>query len=67
VAALLAGTRNAADALGRSADLGAVTAGRIADIIAVRGDPLADVSVLQSIGFVMKDGVIYKRDGATAW
>jgi imidazolonepropionase-like amidohydrolase len=61
-AALLAATRNAAAALGRSDDLGAVVAGRFADIVAVRGDPLRDIGVLQNVGFVMKDGVIYKRD-----
>jgi len=26
----------------------------------VSGDPLSDVSTLQSVGFVMKGGVIYK-------
>jgi imidazolonepropionase-like amidohydrolase len=66
-AALLAATRNAADVLGMSADLGAVTAGRMADIVAVQGNPLTDISLLQNIGFVMKNGVVYKRDGAAAW
>jgi imidazolonepropionase-like amidohydrolase len=60
--ALLSATRNAADALGRSADLGAITAGRIADIVAVQGDPLTDIAVLQRIGFVMKDGVVHRND-----
>jgi imidazolonepropionase-like amidohydrolase len=61
--ALLAATRNAAEALGRSDDLGAIAPGRIADIIAVRGNPLQDVTILQDVGFVMKDGVVHKRDG----
>jgi virulence-associated protein VapD len=26
----------------------------------VAGDPLADISVLQKVGFVMKQGVVYK-------
>jgi imidazolonepropionase-like amidohydrolase len=30
-------------------------------VIAVPGDPLQDISVLQSVGFVMKGGVVYKR------
>lgn len=62
-AALLAATRNAAAALGRSEDLGAVSAGRRADLVAVPGNPLQDITILQNIGFVMKDGVIYKRSG----
>lgn len=61
--ALLAATRNAADALGRLGDLGTVERGKWADIVAVRGDPLQDVTLLQRIGFVMKEGVVYKRDG----
>ncbi|MGH7465488.1 MAG: amidohydrolase family protein, partial [Longimicrobiales bacterium] len=59
-AALLAATRNAADALGLSEELGAIAVGRRADIVAVQGNPLADIALLQNIGFVMKDGVVYK-------
>lgn len=61
--AILTATRNAAAALGRD-DIGTVEPGKWADLVAVRGDPLADVTVLESVGFVMKEGVIYKRDGA---
>ncbi len=35
-----------------------------ADVIAVGGDPLADISILQSVSFVMKEGVAYKRSRA---
>jgi imidazolonepropionase-like amidohydrolase len=61
--ALLAATRNAAEALGRQDDLGSIQPGRFADIVAVQGNPLDDVTVLQRVGFVMKNGVVYKRDG----
>ena len=64
--ALLAATREAANAMGRLNELGTIQPGKPADIIAVRGNPLQDVTVLRNIGFVMKDGVIYKRDGQPA-
>jgi imidazolonepropionase-like amidohydrolase len=60
--AILAATRNAADLIGDSADIGSVQAGRLADIIAVAGDPLADVTRLEHVAFVMKGGVVYRRD-----
>ena len=62
--AILAATRNAADLLGASADIGAVTPGHLADIIAVDGDPLADVTELTRVRFVMKGGTVYRTAGA---
>ena len=59
----LAGTRNAADLLGQSANVGSIQAGRYADLVAVKGDPTVDIKLMQSIPFVMKAGVVYKRDG----
>jgi imidazolonepropionase-like amidohydrolase len=59
----LAATRNAADLIGAQADIGAVAPGHFADIVAVSGDPLADVRQLEHVGFVMKGGVVYRRDG----
>ncbi|MGH8203418.1 MAG: amidohydrolase family protein [Steroidobacteraceae bacterium] len=47
--------------LGIDDRLGSLEAGKIADIVAVPGDPRADVHVLERVGFVMKEGVIYKR------
>jgi imidazolonepropionase-like amidohydrolase len=61
MAAIEAATGNAADLLGASADVGRVAPGRYADLIAVDGDPLADIRVLERVGFVMKGGVIVKR------
>lgn len=60
--AIESATREAAKLLG-VADLGTVQPGKLADLVAVRGDPLANVEILKQVGFVMKDGVVYKRDG----
>jgi imidazolonepropionase-like amidohydrolase len=61
--ALQAATIRAAQLLKQEKNLGNVTAGRLADLIAVPGDPLADISLMKRVSFVMKDGVVYKRDG----
>ena len=61
--AILSATREAADLLGQSANIGTIAAGRYADLVAVKGDPFADITLLQNISFVMKEGQIYKRDG----
>jgi imidazolonepropionase-like amidohydrolase len=58
--AIQAATANAAEALGRSGDVGAIAVGRYGDLIAVAGDPLADIARLQSVSFVMKGGEIVK-------
>jgi imidazolonepropionase-like amidohydrolase len=42
---------------------GTLVAGRYADIIAVKGDALRYINLLQEVDFVMKGGVVYKRDG----
>ncbi len=60
--AILAATRNAADLIGDSVDIGSVQPGRYADIIAVKGDPLSDVTVLEHVGFVMKGGATVKDE-----
>jgi imidazolonepropionase-like amidohydrolase len=59
-AAIVAATVNAAELLGLSAEIGTLEAGKAADLVAVAGDPLTDVSVLKSVGFVMKGGVVVK-------
>jgi imidazolonepropionase-like amidohydrolase len=68
--AIQAATRNAAEALGRELDVGAIAIGRYADLIAVGGDPTRDVRLLESVDFVMKGGKIIKpmaaQTGATA-
>lgn len=58
--AIQAATKNAAEALGRTADVGAIAPGRYADLIAVDGDPVKDVATLQQVRFVMKGGKVAK-------
>jgi imidazolonepropionase-like amidohydrolase len=60
--AIQAATVTAAEALGRSQDVGAIAVGRYGDLIAVSGDPLADVGILQSVSFVMKGGMVVKQN-----
>jgi imidazolonepropionase-like amidohydrolase len=58
--AIQAATVNAADLLGWSDQVGAISAGLFADMIAVRGNPLTDITELERVQFVMKGGVVYK-------
>jgi imidazolonepropionase-like amidohydrolase len=61
--AIRAATLSSADAMGWSAKVGALEPGHYADVIAVEGkSPLADVTVLQSVQFVMKGGVVVRND-----
>ena len=59
--AIQAATVTAAEALGRSKDVGAIAVGRYGDLIAVKGDPLADIALLQAVAFVMKGGEVIKQ------
>jgi imidazolonepropionase-like amidohydrolase len=61
--AIQAATANAAEALDRTGDVGAIAVGRFGDLVAVAGDPLADVARLQSVAFVMKGGELVKMPG----
>jgi imidazolonepropionase-like amidohydrolase len=66
IEAIQAATKSAAEALGRSADLGAIAPGRYADLIAVDGDPLSDIRALETVAVVMKGGQIVKGGGVPA-
>lgn len=57
-------TSNAAYISRLSGKKGELTAGADADIIAIKGNPLEDPAVLADVSFVMKKGVVYKKNGA---
>jgi imidazolonepropionase-like amidohydrolase len=59
-------TVNAADLMGWSDKVGAVEPGLYADLIAVDGDPLQNVRELERVRFVMKGGVVVKREVTSA-
>jgi imidazolonepropionase-like amidohydrolase len=61
LAVMQADLLNGAKLLGWDGQIGALEPGYLADVIAVAGDPLQDISALQSVSFVMKGGVIYKK------
>ena len=42
---------------------GPIKVGMPADMIAVRGNPMEDIDALRDVRFVMKDGVVFKKDG----
>jgi imidazolonepropionase-like amidohydrolase len=60
--AIQAATVNASQLLKRDKDLGTLQPGKFADVVAVPGDPIADIGLMTKVSFVMKDGVVYKRD-----
>ena len=60
--AIQAGTLNGAKLLGWDKNLGSLTVGKWADIVAVNGDPLKDIHAMEKPVFVMKNGVVYRKD-----
>ncbi len=42
---------------------GPIAAGFFADLIAMPGNPLDDIDALRNVQFVMKDGLVFKKDG----
>ncbi len=60
--AIQAATRNAAQALGRTNDVGTIAVGRFGDLVAVTGDPTRDVTLLERPAAVIKGGKLVNRN-----
>ncbi len=42
---------------------GPIRTGFMADLIAIKGNPLEDIDALRDVRFVLKNGMVFKRDG----
>jgi imidazolonepropionase-like amidohydrolase len=60
--AIKAATTVAAELLDMKGKIGEISPGAFADIVAVKADPLKNISTLEKVGFVMKDGRVYKSE-----
>jgi len=60
--AIQSATSRAAELLEMKGRIGVIAPAAYADVVAVSGDPLADIKILENIGFVMKDGKVFKND-----
>lgn len=59
---IIAGTMNGAKLLGWDKTVGSLEPRKFADIVAVSGDPLKDIHAMENVVFVMKNGVVYRKD-----
>lgn len=60
MAVLVASTRDAARAMGRT-DIGTVEAGKVADLVVLTADPLADIAGVRSVSLVVRGGRVWTR------
>ena len=60
--AIRSATSDAAELLGRAADVGTLSPGHYGDFVAVTHDPLADIRVLEHIEVVVKGGHVVKNE-----
>jgi imidazolonepropionase-like amidohydrolase len=56
-------TTNGFKVCGIERERGPIKEGFFADMIAVRGNPLEDIDTLRDVTFVMKNGMVFKKDG----
>ena len=60
--AIKSATSRSADMLDMTGQIGVIAPGAFADVIAVAGDPLQNIKELGSVGFVMKDGKVFRNE-----
>ena len=60
--AIKAATTVPAELLEMSGRIGEITPGAFADIVAAKEDPLKNITALEHVGFVMKDGKVYRNE-----
>ena len=60
--AIKSATSRAAELLEMKGKLGVIATGAFADVVAVSGDPLVNIKILENVGFVMKDGKLFKSE-----
>jgi imidazolonepropionase-like amidohydrolase len=60
--AIQSATSRAAELLEMQGRLGVIAPGAYADVVAVAGDPLTNIKTLENVGFVMKDGKVFKNE-----
>ena len=60
--AIQSATSQGAELLEMKGRLGVIAPGAYADVVAVAGNPLANIKILENVGFVMKDGKVFKNE-----
>jgi imidazolonepropionase-like amidohydrolase len=60
--AIQSATIKGAELLGLLDKIGSIEKGKLADVIAVDGDPIQNIAVMKNVTFVMKEGVVYKKE-----
>lgn len=58
---IISSTKHGAQALGINKSHGTIELNKIADIVILNENPLDDINNLESVDFVIKDGLIYRR------
>jgi imidazolonepropionase-like amidohydrolase len=56
--AIMTGTKNAAENLGKANELGNIEKGKLADMIVISGNPLEEIETTRDIKMVLKDGLL---------